>query len=306
MQIGPVPDECAGSSRQRPGKDVAAEIEACPMLCVASMEVTSLTAKAASFFSGRLCGRTGQSSPENIASGVDVGMCLVTAQLTSEHRLADAVTRVHVPAFCARLAGVPGVHVDHCPASLFRFALKDRQELSPARIGDTSIQAALGGHVDAGVLHGPLGRSGHVLDLEDLDAEHVVIGDETTGDLVMEVQPLVGDLAMPGAHDLTGGPAVVRSSLLFGEVLLSAGQAAGCRSTRTGLAMCSPAEVVAKLAMPTSMPICEPVGSRSLSGTSSHERTRNHLRPSRLTEIVLTRPSTARCTLTFTCPTPWR
>jgi hypothetical protein len=58
--------------------------------------VTSLTAEAASFFSGRLCGRTGQSSPENVASGVDVGVGSVPTRQTSKHCLVDAVGLVDV------------------------------------------------------------------------------------------------------------------------------------------------------------------------------------------------------------------
>jgi hypothetical protein len=53
------------------------------------------------------------------------------------------------------------------------------------------FRPALGGHVGPGTLHGPLGGSGHVLDFQLLDAEHIVIGDEPTGDLVMEVPAAV-------------------------------------------------------------------------------------------------------------------
>ena len=52
-------------------------------------------------------------------------------------------------------------------------------------------------------------------------------------------------------------------------------------------------EVTAKSTMPTSMPTVLPVGSRGFAGTSSQDKTTNHLRPSRFTEIALTRRKNA-------------
>jgi len=92
--------------------------------------VTSLTAEAASFFSPSLVGcEKGQSSPEDIAGGVFVGVGLVPTADASEHRLLDAVLPSCVPAGFATVGGVPGVHVDHLPPSFFRFGCKDRAEL---------------------------------------------------------------------------------------------------------------------------------------------------------------------------------
>lgn len=60
--------------------------------------MTSLTAEAAGFFSGRSCPRTGQSSPSDVAGDIDVGVDLLPTPPGSEYRLADTVARVEVPA----------------------------------------------------------------------------------------------------------------------------------------------------------------------------------------------------------------
>ncbi len=58
------------------------------------LAVTSLTAEAASFFSRSLVGcEKGQSSPEDVAGGVLVGLGDMPAGPTAEHRLADTAAR---------------------------------------------------------------------------------------------------------------------------------------------------------------------------------------------------------------------
>jgi len=106
--------------------------------------VTSLTAEAASFSSRSVVGsEKGQSSPEDVAGGVFVGVGFVPAADTSEHRLFDAVLPGCVPAGFATVGGVPGVDVEHCASSFFRFGAQDGDEGSPARIGDASVQPGL-------------------------------------------------------------------------------------------------------------------------------------------------------------------
>jgi hypothetical protein len=84
--------------------------------------VTSLTAKAVSFFSPSLVGcKKGQSSPEDVAGGVFLGVGLVPTADASEHRLCNAVLPGCVVAGFAAVGGVPGVHVDHLRQSFFRF-----------------------------------------------------------------------------------------------------------------------------------------------------------------------------------------
>ena len=82
--------------------------------------VTSLTGGAASFFS-RCVSVVGQSSPQDVACGVFVSVGAVTAPLAGEHRLGDAVLSCGVTADLAAVGGVPGVDLNECASSVFRF-----------------------------------------------------------------------------------------------------------------------------------------------------------------------------------------
>ena len=82
--------------------------------------VTSLTAEAASFFSRRL-GVKGQSSPQDVACGMFVGLSGVTAALADEFRLGNAILACRVSAGLAAIGGVPGIDLDQCASSVFRF-----------------------------------------------------------------------------------------------------------------------------------------------------------------------------------------
>lgn len=132
-------------------------------------------------------------------------------------------------AFGARLAGMPGVYVHDCASSFCRFGAQDRTELSPARIVDTSVEPALGGHVGPGTFQGPLGRSGHVLDREVLDAGYVAVGDQPPCHVVVQVPTLVGHRAVAGGNGVSCCSAVVRATLRSGQRLLG-----GFQSARTG------------------------------------------------------------------------
>ena len=106
--------------------------------------MTSLTAEAASFFSRSVGCVTGQSSPQDVACGVFVGVGGVPAAPACEYRLGDAVLFGCVPAGFATVGGVPGIDLDHGASSVFRFGAQHRDELSPARIADTSVEPGLG------------------------------------------------------------------------------------------------------------------------------------------------------------------
>ena len=104
--------------------------------------VTSLTAEAASFFSCRV-GMMGQSGPQDVACGVFVCRCGVTAALAGEFRLRDAVRARCVPAALTPVGGVPGVDLNPSPPSLFRFGAQYRDELTPASVTDRSVEPGL-------------------------------------------------------------------------------------------------------------------------------------------------------------------
>jgi hypothetical protein len=105
-------------------------------------DVTSLTAKAASFFSRRL-GVKGQSSPQDVACSVFVGLGMMPAPLADEFCLADTVPACCVSTVLAAVGGVPGVDLDPYPPSVFRFGAQYSEETTPARVTDTSVQPGL-------------------------------------------------------------------------------------------------------------------------------------------------------------------
>ncbi len=203
--------------------------------------MTSLTAEAASFFSGRGSDRKGQSSPEDVACGIYVGVDFVSTLVTSEHRLADAVGGADVPAVGTRRTRVPGVHEDHLSSSFLRFGNEDVRELCPARVGDRSVQATLGGcpvgEEDSGAfgIGDGLGSAYHVGDPEVLNADHVVASDELSGCLVVEVSPAIGDLSVTGGNGLAGCPAVGRARLFSGKDPLGGGKSVGRSSCPSGV-----------------------------------------------------------------------
>ena len=84
------------------------------------LAVTSLTAEADSFFSRRL-GVKGQSSPQDVACGMFVCLSGVTASLADECRLGDAILACSVSTGLAAIRGVPGINLDQCASSVFRF-----------------------------------------------------------------------------------------------------------------------------------------------------------------------------------------
>ena len=104
--------------------------------------MTSLTAEAASFFSCRV-GMMGQSGPQDVACGVFVCRCGVTAALAGEFRLCDAVLVRCVPAALTPVGGVPGIDLNPSPPSLFRFGAQYRDELTPASVTDRTVQPGL-------------------------------------------------------------------------------------------------------------------------------------------------------------------
>src|ERR1035437_6162220 len=209
------------------GTEVLDSMDAGPV----APDVTSLTAEAASFFSRSLVGcEKGQSSPEDVVSSMLVGVRGVTTRLTAEHCLADAVLFGGVTATATAVGGVPGIYAYHCASSLFRFGAQDRDEGSPARIGDTSVQPGLGclpvgQECPGGIWVGTgLGPADHVGDLEVLDGDHVIAAHQVAGGVVVEVPSLIGDLAVPGRHRLAGRPTIVRSSFLASQDSLGVGE----------------------------------------------------------------------------------
>ena len=189
------------------------------------MGVTSLTAEAASLFSRSsmfFSREKGQSSPENVPRRLFICLGTVAAGLADEQWLADAVLVGGVPAGFAPVGGVPGVHVNDSPPSLFRFGLEDVDEGRPARVMDGSIQPGLGRCPVGQELSRLIGvwpglrPTDHIRYVHGLYEEDVEISHQLAGFLVVPVAALVGDLAMPCRERLFGGMSVVGASLLAG------------------------------------------------------------------------------------------
>ena len=207
--------------------------------------VTSLTAEAASFFSCRV-GMMGQSGPQDVACGVFVCRCGVTAALAGEFRLRDAVRARCVPAALAPVGGVPGVDLNPSPPSLFRFGAQYRDELAPASVTDRSVESRFGPgsvgqeHVGFVGVRDGFGPAQHVRDLQILHDDQVVAGGEFAGLFVMKVLTLVGDLAMPRGDGFPFGRTILPTA--DGPVGVAAGQrpAAPPRRARTADCRCAP------------------------------------------------------------------
>lgn len=153
------------------------------------------------------------------------------------------------------------------------------------------------------------GSLDHIADLEVFVRDEVVFAHEVEGGLVCVVETLAPDLTVQ-VGDLLNGPLVILGALVAAHpgkrdrARCAASRFAAARRPWRGLATCSPLEVVRKQAMPRSMPTTLPVlGSGSGWDCSAPRITYQRL-PSRLTETVLTLPTTGRCWSTLTCPTP--
>ncbi|MDT7793397.1 MAG: hypothetical protein QOD59_2833 [Mycobacterium sp.] len=183
-------------------------------------------AAAISFFPRRLRCVKGQSSPEDVACGVFVGLSSVPAALTTKLRLADAVASGGMPAGLAAVGGVPWVDLNPDTPSIFRFGAQNRDELTPARVTNTSIKPGLSGRSVGQELAGVssvghrLRSAQHVGDRQILHHDHFVAANEVVCGLVVKVAAAIGDLAVacgdrfpPLATALRSGPGSRQSPL---------------------------------------------------------------------------------------------
>jgi hypothetical protein len=114
-------------------------------------------------------------------------------------------------------AGVAGVHAHHSPPGALSLGGEDAGELCPARVEDAAVQAALGGDVGSRLLDRAAGRGGHAAHPQGLKRQRVAGVDQRPGGLVVEVPPLLADLApLPGelAADALVVPGARPSALL--------------------------------------------------------------------------------------------
>jgi hypothetical protein len=194
--------------------------------------VTSLTTEAASFFSRGLRVK-GQPGPKDVACGVFIGLCGVSASLADKLRLGEPICSSRMPAGFAAVGGVPGVDFDPDAPSVFRFGAQNRDEVAPARIRDASVECGLGrcpvGQEDTWVLRvrGRPGPTQHVGDRQAFHHDQVVTRNELSRGFVVEVATGIGNFAVKRRHRCASASTVAGAAfgtahpLLCGRQLVS-------------------------------------------------------------------------------------
>src|SRR5829696_9934411 len=99
------------------------------------------------------------------------------------------------PAGVAVDRGAAGVHEDDSPSGAFSLGGKDARELGPAGVQDRPVQPGLGGNVATRMVHGAGGRGRHGGHPQVFQGDGVAGVDQSAGGLVVEVPPLVAELA---------------------------------------------------------------------------------------------------------------
>jgi hypothetical protein len=91
--------------------------------------------------------------------------------------------------------GGGGAQEHDSPSGTLSLGDEDARELAPACVQDRPIQPSLGGDAASRRLNRAGGRGRHGSNTKILQREHVAGVDQAVGGLVMEVAPLVADLA---------------------------------------------------------------------------------------------------------------
>jgi methylated-DNA-[protein]-cysteine S-methyltransferase len=195
--------------------------------------VTSLTAGGRQLLLRSGCGVECQSSPKDVACGVFVCRCCVTAALAGEVRLSDAILARCVSAALTLVGSVPWVDLDPDTPSVFRFGAQYRDELAPASITDRTIEPGFRPRtigqelpIVAGI-RGGLGPAQHISDPKVLHHDQVLTGGDLARLFVVKVLAPVRDLPVPSADGFPTSSAVVGAALRPLQSLLACPQLRG-------------------------------------------------------------------------------
>src|SRR4029453_3196829 len=128
-------------------------------------------------------------------------------------------------------AGVAGFHPDPSSSGALSLGDEDAGELSPAGVQDRPVEPGLLRHVPPGPFNGATSGGGQAANSQVLQRQHIVRVNQGAGGLVVEVAPLVADLApFPGTRP-PEPPAVARaergaflSALQTGNTCLCGGE----------------------------------------------------------------------------------
>ncbi len=211
--------------------------------------------------------------------------------------------RMHISGWCC------GAHDHHRATGALGRVGGHGQEVSPPGVENGSVEPCFG--------FGPVrfvapfsiwtrsGSPGHVLDLQVLKDNEVVVGDQLPGPLVGEVAALVPNLAVLGRHPLPGLLSTSGTLRLGGELALRGGQGSLAASGEPGVLDQPPVTGRQQDPTPRSIPTICPVEGSGSAGTSTQWTLTVNRLPSRRTVIVLGVPQLGRCRRTLTWPTPW-
>jgi hypothetical protein len=208
--------------------------------------VTSLTTEAVSFFS---CGlrMKGQPGPKDVACGVLVGMCAVSACSAYKSRLRGPIFLSCMAAQLAAIRCVPRVDRDPHTPSVFRFGAQNRNKVAPARVADTPVDPGLGrssiGQEASWAfrIRDWLRPTQHIGDCQVLHRDQLVAPDQSSRGFMVEVSARVGNFSVPRGHGLASARAVLGAAHGAAKPLLRGSQPA-CRGA-------SPAWVVDVIAV---------------------------------------------------------
>jgi len=140
---------------------------------------------------------------------------------TYEPRLALARLRIHVPARRASLASERRIDLFHPSGSL---VLQAPHQQPPARPQDLAVEPSFSAHIPARIGCSAPSRTGHIADLQVLNADHV----ETSCDVRTGLLgPVFTPVSLAGAHlgdSQPHLPAAVRAAPGAGELVLQTAQ----------------------------------------------------------------------------------
>ena len=199
----------------------------------------------------------GPTGPKDVNGRVGVRVGLVPTRLTSEHSPTPVPNR-DVPTRCTLPAGVAGVHGHDVPTGALSLVGGHGQEVSPPGVENGSVEPCFGfgpvRFVAPCSIGTRLGSPGHVLDLEILKDDEVVVGHQSPGDLVGEVAPLVANLAVLGRHPFSGLLPTPEPRVLVTSSRWAAARAAWRRRAKRALSTSRPSLVASTAPTPRSIP----------------------------------------------------
>src|SRR5690242_14717008 len=203
----------------------------------------------------------------DVPSRVNVCVAGVSAGGAPEDGLALTRLRVHPPARRAALTRERGTDLLHS-AGCFLLQASDQQ--APTGRQDAAVQSGLLSDAPTRIGGRPMGRSGHVLDLEVLDLNQVEPPRDGRGGLLCPVLTPVGLAGAQPGNGALHADTTVRSAPRRANLRSSRRSLRRCRPSNLGACSRSPVERAADTATPRSIPTTWPfLGAATGAGTAA-------------------------------------